>query len=111
MSLHIKPVRAQGLPAELRRELVERRHALGWSQAELGKRTGLPQAHISGIESGKIVPRFNTLLDLIRIMDRDFVLVPRELLPAVQALLRTRRPKAEQGEQSLYASGNPDEEE
>jgi transcriptional regulator with XRE-family HTH domain len=105
---HIKPKRLKGLPAGLRRELIEVRHRRGWSQAELGQRLGLPQMHISAIETGKIVPRFDTLLDLVRVLDRDLLLVPRTLVPAVQALIRDqRRPDhgtdADEGERSLYA--------
>jgi transcriptional regulator with XRE-family HTH domain len=114
MPSHIKPKRLDGLPDALRRELIEERRLRGWSQAELGKRLGLPQMHISGIETGKIVPRFDTLLDLVRVLDRDLLMVPRALVPAVEALIRDhRRPdrdaNADEGERSLYA-GEFDEE-
>jgi len=113
MPSHVKPTRLNGLPADLRHELIEERHRHGWSQAELGQRLGLPQMHISGIETGKIVPRFDTLLDLVRVLDRDLLMVPRALVPAVQALIRDhRRPDrdtdADEGERPLYAG---DEEE
>src|SRR6266481_8417641 len=80
--------RLRSLPEGLRQELREARKSRGWSQAELGRRAGLPQMHISGIESGKIVPRYDTLLDLVRVLDRDLLLVPRSLVPAVLALIR-----------------------
>ena len=72
--------------------------------------------HISGIETGKIVPRFDTLLDLVRVLDRDLLMVPRALVPAVQALIRDhRRPdrdvNADEGERSLYAAELDREEE
>lgn len=85
---HIKPSRLDGLPEDLRLELKKIRIQRGWTQVELGRRTGLPQTHISGIETGKIVPRFDTLLDLVRVLERDLLMVPRELVPAVQALIR-----------------------
>lgn len=116
MPSHVKPKRLKGLPDDLRRELIEERHRRGWSQAELGQRLGLPQMHISGIETGKIVPRFDTLLDLVRVLDRDLLLVPRTLVPAVQALIRDhRRPDhdtdADEGERPLYAAERDAEEE
>src|SRR5437879_11569600 len=77
----IKPVRLDGLPADMRRELKEARRKRGWSQAELGRRAGLPQMHISGIESGKIVPRFDTLLDLVRVLDYDLLMVRARSCP------------------------------
>ncbi len=114
MPSHVKPTRLNGLPEDLRRELIDERHKRGWSQAELGQRLGLPQMHISGIETGKIVPRFDTLLDLVRVLDRDLLMVPRALVPAVQALIRDhRRPNrdtdADEGERSLYAADGEDE--
>jgi transcriptional regulator with XRE-family HTH domain len=64
--------------------------------------------HISNLENGKVVPRYDTLLDLVRILDRDLLLIPRALVPAVQALVRDHRnPQdsryADEGEQPLYA--------
>jgi transcriptional regulator with XRE-family HTH domain len=39
----------------------ERRIELGWTQAELAKRTGIPQADISRIENGKLDARWSTI--------------------------------------------------
>ena len=107
MDSHIKPIRLDGLPEDLRLALKKVRIQRGWTQAELGKRIGLPQTHISGIETGKVVPRFDTLLDLIRALGRDLLLVPRELVPAVQALIRDYQRNEgethEDGERPLYA--------
>jgi transcriptional regulator with XRE-family HTH domain len=114
MPSHVKPTRLNGLPDALRHELIEERRKRGWSQAELGQRLGLPQTHISGIETGKIVPRFDTLLDLVRVLDRDLLLVPRTLVPAVQALIRDQRHPDRntdaEGERSLYAAEGEDDE-
>lgn len=88
---HISPSRLDGLPEDLRLELKQARTTRGWSQVELGRRTGLPQTHISAIETGKVVPRFDTLLDLVRVLNRDLLMVPRELVPAVQAVIRAYR--------------------
>jgi transcriptional regulator with XRE-family HTH domain len=110
MPLHLKPKRLNGLPEAMRKELIESRRKRGWSQAELGERLGLPQMHISGIETGKIVPRFDTLLDLVRELDRDLLMVPRAVVPAVQALVRDAlhpegMSEADEGERPLYGSG------
>jgi transcriptional regulator with XRE-family HTH domain len=77
----------------------------------LASRLGLTQAHISGIESGKIVPRYDTLLELVRILDRDLLMIPRALVPVVQSLIRDHlKPdqKGEGEERSLYADGDED---
>lgn len=102
---HIKPARLNSLPEAMRQTLKAVRLNRGWSQAELGQRIGLPQMHISSIETGKIVPRFNTLLDLARILDYDLLLVPRSLVPTVQSLVRDHD-RGEVEEHSLYASDN-----
>jgi transcriptional regulator with XRE-family HTH domain len=107
-------MRLRGLPEALRLGLIEQRHQRGWSQAELGQRLGLPQMHISGIETGKIVPRYDTLLDLVRVLDHDLLMIPRSLVPAVQALVRDYRPSdrdtdADDGERPLYGAGDREE--
>jgi len=111
---YMRPTRLNRLPETLRLELKQARLKRGWSQLELGRRAGLPQVHISAIETGKTVPRFDTLLDLVRVLDRDLVLVPRELVPAVQALIRDYRRTAGEGTDEdharpLYAEDDTDE--
>ena len=102
----MRPIRLKSLPEDLRRQIREARKAKGWSQQELAQEAGLAQRHISAIETGKIVPRYDTLLDVLRVLDRDLVLVPRELLAAVQAVRRDCRNRTAAGEASerpLYA--------
>ncbi len=84
----MRPARLGRLPEQFRQELKKARLDRGWSQLELGRRIGIPQGHVSGIETGKVVPRFDTFLDLVRVLDRDLILAPRALVPAVQALVR-----------------------
>jgi transcriptional regulator with XRE-family HTH domain len=102
--------RTTALPAAMRQVLMEARRQRGWSQAELGQRVGLPQMHISAIETGKVVPRFDTLLELVRVLDHDLVLVPRDLVPVVRSLVQDRHvlESGEGEERPLYM---PDEEE
>jgi len=104
---HIKPLRLRGLPADLRERIKDARTKRGWGQRELGAAVGLPQPHISSIESGEVVPRFDTLLDMLRVLDLDLLLVPRSLVPAVQSLIRAQN-EPESVEKPLYAA---DEEE
>ena len=109
---YIKPLRPRGLPEDLRRELKEARINRNWSQRELGSRIGIPQMHVSGIESGKIVPRYDTLLELVRILDRDLLMVPRALVPAVQSLIRDHQrsdQSDESEERAVYSSDDDDQ--
>ena len=53
----------------------------------LGERLGVPQAHLSRVETGRGLPRVETRLDRARLLDHELVLVPRSLAPAVAALI------------------------
>jgi len=102
----IKPLRQKALPSEMRRALIEARKKRGWSQRDLASRLDIGQRHISGIESGKIVPRYDTLLEIVRTLDHDLIMVPRALMPLVKSLVRDHL-KDEQGEgeeRPLYAA-------
>lgn len=107
----IKTLRPNSLPTDLRRALIEAREKHGWSQRDLASRIGIGQRHISGIESGKIVPRYDTLLELVRVLDHDLLMVPRALVPVVQSLIRDHaQPASGQGdERPLYAVESDEE--
>lgn len=64
------------------------RQASGIKQFELGKKLGLPQSHVSKIESGKNDPRLSTVEDMARILDHELMLIPRQMTPYISALLR-----------------------
>lgn len=49
----------------------ERRIELGWTQAALSKRTGIPQAEISRIENGRIDARWSTIRRLFEALVDD----------------------------------------
>jgi transcriptional regulator with XRE-family HTH domain len=108
---YIKPLRLNGLPVEMRQALKRAREQRGWSQREMASRVGLTQTHISGIESGKIVPRYDTLLELVRMLDSDLLLVPRALVPVVLSLIRDQaQPEQEEGEERpLYGDADGEE--
>jgi transcriptional regulator with XRE-family HTH domain len=109
---NIRPLRLGALPEDMRRALKDAREKRGWTQRDLASRVGLTQTHISGIESGKIVPRYDTLLELVRILDHDLLMVPRALVPVVQSLIRDHLQPDEKGdgeERSLYADADDKE--
>jgi len=95
----------------MRLALKDAREKRGWTQRDLASRLGLTQTHISGIESGKIVPRYDTLLELVRILDSDLLMVPRALVPVVQSLIRdhARPDQGEGDDRSLYADDGDEE--
>ena len=106
---HIKPLRLGGLPEDLRLQIKDARLKRGWGQRELAAHVGLSQPHISAIESGHIVPRFDTLLDVVRVLDQDVLLVPRTLVPAVQSLIRDHKEPGDSAERPLYAADDDEE--
>ena len=108
---HIKPLRLGALPEDMRLALKDAREKRGWTQRDLASRLGLTQTHVSGIESGKIVPRYDTLLELVRILDSDLLMVPRALVPVVQSLIRdhARPDQGEGDDRSLYADDTDEE--
>lgn len=69
-------------------ELKAARQEKGLKQATLGEKLGLPQSHISKIEKGGTDPRLSTVTELARLLDHELVLVPRQLLPAIRAIIR-----------------------
>lgn len=71
----------------LREQLRSIREALGVSQSALGARLGMPQSHVSAIESGKVDPRLSSFLEMARVLDQELILVPRKMLPAVRGLM------------------------
>jgi predicted transcriptional regulator len=83
------------MPSTVPDTLREAREAKAWSQRQLGQRAGMPQAHISRIESGAIDPKLSTLQDLARVLDLELVLAPRAALAAVDVVVRESAQDAE----------------
>jgi transcriptional regulator with XRE-family HTH domain len=71
---------------EILQNLKHARERSGLSQRDLSARIGVPQSHLSKIESGATDLRLSSLVELARALDYELVLVPRKLLPAVEAI-------------------------
>lgn len=71
------------------RAIKEAREAKGLSQRALAKSSGIPQSHISKIETVGVDLTLSSLQALTRALDLEFTLVPRKLIPAVSSLIRT----------------------
>lgn len=68
-------------------QLKAARQQLGLNQAGLGQKLGLPQSHVSKIESGNNDPRLSTIEDMARLLDHELMLIPRQLVPQIKAML------------------------
>lgn len=72
--------------------LKKAREAKGLSQRALSASTGVPQSHISKIESGNTDIRLSSLIELARALDLEVKLVPRKALTAVNSVVRSAAP-------------------
>jgi transcriptional regulator with XRE-family HTH domain len=61
----------------------------GLSQRELSKEAGVPQSHISKIEAGAVDLQLSSLIEIARALDLEVLTVPRKLVPAVRAIVRS----------------------
>ena len=74
---------------QILKSLKEARRRKGFSQRELSARSGVPQSHISKIESGAVDLRISSLIALARVLDLELELVPKKSIPAVKSIVRS----------------------
>ncbi len=68
------------------------RKAKKLTQGELGSKMGLPQSHISQIESGNIDLRLSSFFEMARLLDLEPMLIPRHLTPVVRSIISGEKP-------------------
>jgi len=68
--------------------LSSRREQLGMSQAEVARLVGTTQTTVSTLERGVVDARLGTLREVARVLGMDVRLIPREILPAIDAQLQ-----------------------
>ncbi len=69
-------------------QLKEARRQKGFSQAALASKVGLPQSHLSKIESGLVNLQISSLIELSRALDLELMLIPSILIRTVEGLQR-----------------------
>ncbi|WP_119773178.1 helix-turn-helix domain-containing protein [Vibrio cholerae] len=69
--------------------LREARVRKGFSQRELSARSGVPQSHISKIESGSVDLRISSLIALARVLDLELFVAPKKSVPAIKSIIRS----------------------
>ena len=68
-------------------QLKKSRENLGLSQRELSARAGVPQSHISKIESGNVDLRLSSLVAIARALELELALIPRKYVSAVNSIV------------------------
>lgn len=91
---------------DIARTLKEARERKNLSQRELGEKVGVPQSHISKIENGRVDLKLSSLIEFARVLDLELTLVPRELVPSVQSIVRSADKKLQSIRNELVHSAN-----
>lgn len=68
--------------------LAAARRRAGLSQNELAAKIGADQSYVSKVERGTVDPQTSTLVEIARALGLELMLIPRQLVPAVQAFRR-----------------------
>lgn len=74
---------------QILKSLREARLRKGLSQRELSARAGVPQSHISKIESGAVDLRVSSLIALARVLDLEILAVPKKSVPSIKSIIRS----------------------
>ncbi|MFT6579268.1 MAG: transcriptional regulator with XRE-family HTH domain [Zhongshania sp.] len=80
---------------DISNSLTRAREAKGLSQRALANLSGVPQSHISKIESGAVDLRISSLVEIARALDMELKLVPRKGLSAVNSIIRSTQAKTQ----------------
>lgn len=59
------------------------------SQRSLASKVGVPQSHISKIETGAVDLKLSSLLELSRALGLEVMVVPGRLVPSINALIQS----------------------
>ncbi|MGM4963000.1 helix-turn-helix domain-containing protein [Tardiphaga sp. 1201_B9_N1_1] len=98
----------------LAQTLRDARRKQGLTQEALGNRLRIPQTHVSAMEAGTVDVRASTLIAWTRALGLELLLLPREVVPAVQFLKKEMakpEPNTARPSQPLYGSTEMDEDE
>ncbi len=80
---------------EIAASIKAARTAKGFTQKQLGERVGLPQSHISKIESGNVDLQLSSLIEITRALSLELKLVPRKTLPAIEGVVKSHRERSD----------------
>lgn len=90
----------------LHRQLTTRRKALGLRQLDLGLRLGMPRQQYQRLEA-QGNPRLDTLELVAKGLNSDVMLIPREKVVAVQAVLEGKIGPGTESNAPSYSDDEP----
>lgn len=70
------------------KQLQKERARYGLTQRAFAKMAGTTQARISKLENGELNARLSTLIEIARNLNLEFMLIPRQHVPAVNAIIK-----------------------
>ena len=85
----VKPATASDLLSELGHLFREGRQRAKLTQDQVASRAGLSRVSYRAVETGAAAPRAGTLINIARALGMEMMLIPKEMVPAVQAMLRS----------------------
>ena len=96
------------------KELIDRvntaRKASRLSQQMLGKKVGIPQSHISKIETGNVNIKLASFVEMARALELEVLLVPRQSATMIKNLIASKETKQRRDEIGPAYSLDDDEE-
>lgn len=84
---------------QILKDLREARVRKGFSQRELSARSGVPQSHISKIESRGVDLRVSSLIALARVLELELFVAPKKSVPAIKSIIRISQGQHDESEQ------------
>jgi DNA-binding XRE family transcriptional regulator len=85
----IKLATESDLLSELGHLFREGRRRAKLTQDQVALRAGLSRVSYRAVETGAAAPRASTLINIARALGMEMMLIPKEMVPAVQAMLRS----------------------
>lgn len=95
---------------ELTEKIRAAREKKGLSQRAFAKSIGMPQSRLSKIENGIIDLQTSNILELARSLDLELMLIPRQVVQAVNSLVRQLAGNITEAEMTaIYDLGSEEE--
>ena len=88
--------------AHIAEQLKQARAAKGLSQRALSAKAGIPQSHISKIESGAVNLQLSSLIELSRVLGLELMLVPQKAAPAAKSVVISAAGQSQRATDRLF---------